>query len=59
VKGIMEKIRNAILSFFVLAILLYIGACYIMRVWWVLVIVAVIALIVLLCIRFGKSKPKY
>jgi len=54
----MEKIKSVILTFFFSAIMCYIAAKLLMRVWWVLAIVAVIAIIIIICIRFGK-KPKY
>jgi len=54
-----ETIWEGVISFFVCALLLYFGAKLISRVWWVLLIVAVIALGVIIYIRFRNGKPKY
>jgi hypothetical protein len=59
VDKIKEKLWGAIFGFFGGALLLYIGARYLMKVWWFLLIVAVIALGVIIYIRFKKGKPKY
>jgi 4-hydroxybenzoate polyprenyltransferase len=48
-----------VLTFFACALLLYVGATYLLKVWWVLLIVAVIVAIVVIYIRFKKGKPKY
>jgi len=58
VDKIKEKLWGAIFGFFGAALLLYIGARYLMKVWWVLLIVAVIALAVIIYIRFRKVEPK-
>ena len=57
-KELMEKAKSIALTFFGVALLCYFGAKLLMRVWCVLVIIAVIAIVIILCIRFGK-KPKY
>ena len=54
-----EKIWEGVIGFFVCGLLLYLGARLVMRVWWVLLIVTVIALAVIIYIRFKKGKPKY
>jgi len=56
---IKEKLWGAIFGFFGAALLLYIGAHYLMKVWWFLLIIAVIALAVIIYIRIRKGKPKY
>jgi uncharacterized membrane protein YeaQ/YmgE (transglycosylase-associated protein family) len=54
-----EKIWAGIIGFFVAALLLYIGATYLLKVWWLLLIVAVISFAIIIYIRFKKGKPKY
>jgi len=54
-----EKLWGAIFGFFGAALLLYIGARYLMKVWWFLLIIALIALAVIIYIRIKKGKPKY
>jgi len=56
---IKEKLWGAILGFFGAALLCYIGATILMEVWWILLIVAAIALGIIIYIRFKKGKPKY
>lgn len=48
-----------VVSFFVLALLLYLGARLVARVWWVLLIVAVLVLVAVIIYRVHKGKPKY
>jgi len=55
----MEKIWTWVIGFFVIALLLYLGARLLRQVWWVLLIGAVIALAVIVYIRFRNGKPKY
>ena len=57
-KELMEKLKTIVLTFFLAAIACYIAAVLLIRVWWVLLIAAVIAIGIILYIRFGK-KPKY
>ena len=54
-----EKLWGAIFGFFGAALLLYIGARFLMQIWWVLLIAAVIAVGVIVYIRVKKGKPKY
>jgi len=56
---IREKLWGAILGFFGAAVLLFIGARFILEIWWVLLIAALIALGVIIYIRIKKGKPKY
>ena len=56
---IKEKLWGAVFGFFGAALLLYIGARYLMKVWWFLLIIALVALAVVIYIRFRKGKPKY
>jgi hypothetical protein len=59
VKDIKEKIWGAVFGFFAGALLLYFGATLLAKVWWVLLIVAIIALAIVIYIRIKKGKPKY
>jgi hypothetical protein len=54
-----EKLWATVLTFFACALLLYLGAIYLMRVWWVLLIVSIIVFAVIIYIRIRKGKPKY
>ena len=54
-----DRIWEIALSFFVIALLLYLGVTFLMKVWWVLLIVAAIVLAVVIYIRIRKGKPKY
>ena len=58
-KDIKEKIWGGIIGFFVAALLCYIGATILLKVWWVLLIAAAIAIGIIIYIRFKKGKPKY
>jgi energy-converting hydrogenase Eha subunit B len=59
VDKIKEKMWGAILGFFAAALMCYIGAKLLADVWWVLLIIAVIALGAIIYIRVKKGKPKY
>jgi Na+-driven multidrug efflux pump len=54
-----ETLWATVLTFFACALLLYIGATYLLKVWWFLLIVALIVLAIVLYLRFKKGKPKY
>ena len=54
-----EKLWGAIFGFFGAALLCYIAAKVLLDVWWVLLIAAVIAVGVILYIRYKKGRPKY
>ena len=54
-----DKIWEIVLGFFVIALLLYLGVTLLLKVWWILLIVAVLVLAVIIYIRIRKSKPKY
>jgi len=54
-----EKLWGAIFGFFGAALLLYIGARFLMQIWWVLLIAALVALGVIIYLRVKKGKPKY
>jgi Na+-driven multidrug efflux pump len=56
---IKEKMWGAIIGFFLAALLCYIGAALLADVWWILLIVAIIAAGIIIYIRFKKGKPKY
>jgi len=56
---IKEKLWGAIFGFFGAALLLYIGARFLLQIWWILLIAALIALAVIICIRVKKGKPGY
>jgi len=56
---IKEKLWGAIFGFFGAALLLYIGARFLLQIWWVLLIAALIALGVIIYLRVKKGKPKY
>ena len=58
-KELGEKIWGWIAGFFVAALLCYIAAALLVEVWWILLIVALIALGVIIYIRLRKGKPKY
>ena len=54
-----DRIWEITLGFFVIALLLYLGVTLLLKVWWVLLIVAVIALVAVVIYRIKKGKPKY
>jgi len=54
-----EKLWGAIFGFFGAALLLYIGARFLLQIWWVLLIAALVALGVIIYYRIKKGKPKY
>ena len=56
---IREKMWGAIFGAFFGALLLYLSARFILQIWPVLLIAALIALGVIIYIRVKKGKPKY
>ncbi|MDR0531386.1 MAG: hypothetical protein LBG83_04900 [Oscillospiraceae bacterium] len=56
---IKEKLWGAIFGFFGAALLLYIGARFLLQIWWVLLIAALVALGAIIYLRIKKGKPKY
>ena len=58
-KELKEKMWGWIIGFFLAALLCYIAAALLVEVWWILLIVAIIAVGVIIYIRLRKGRPKY
>lgn len=54
-----EKITEVGLAFFSAAVLIYIGARLLLKVWWVLVAVVIVILVVVISFRVWKSRRSW